>query len=125
MAPKIKLNKTRFRKGDIIELTKDVGPIPSGRYELGGKEDGFYIFGILETAMFGISYNGKKYLKKLSSTDAIELTTAAEFITRYYALLATESGTPYSSDKPLTFCAVDPRALKYLSGQGSNSVQMH
>ncbi len=123
MAPKIKFCRAKFRRDDVLEITKDIGCIPAGTYVLSGKGEGFYYFGLNETAVFGIDAKCRKYLKRVGVENK-PLTSSEEFIKKYYALMAFKSSNPSVGD-PKTYCAVDPRALKYLSDGFEGEDKLH
>ncbi len=123
MAPKIKLNRIKYRKNDALEITKDLGCIPAGTYILRAKGYGFYCFGITDTAVFCISDKCKPYLRKISSD--YNLTRPDDFIKRYYALLAYKTNNINFINDPKTYCAVDPRALRFLGDEYEVEERVH
>lgn len=121
---KIKLNRNRYRKGDLIEIVEDLNCIPAGVYKFEGHEAGFFQFSIKGAGVFGVSREYKSKIRKLIKTDFPVLTPPDRFIRHYYALMASKAGNLSGVNNPPTYCAVDPGALKYLE-DGVTESDMH
>lgn len=103
---------SKFRPGDLVEITEDVCFIPAGVYIYEGQKSGILRFSLLGGGVFGISEKFKNCLRKAKRAAASTLTPPEKFIRRYQSLLNKNAVTGESG---ISYCAVEHRSLRYLS----------
>ena len=125
MTLRIKIKKKKLRYGNLVEITENIGCIPSGVYYYTGIGQGFLHFEVHDTAFFGVSKSCYALVNKVARDGKKAESSPSDFIKKYYALMAYYSQNPVQESLPKTYCAVDPRALKYLEEGSRASGTLH
>lgn len=98
-----------IRKGDKVQLLRDLNAIPAGVYRCTGTTAETYEFSIGRKIMFFISKDGQSLMKKVSRKS--DCTSRDRFVERYFRLLESLSRKPETEQDPngpLTFAFIDP-----------------
>ena len=97
--------RSKLAREEVVEITRDVGPIPAGTYIYKGKSDGFMYFDLPGCAHFGIESSCKDACRRVSRAEISPLSKAEDFLKSYYDNMHRLAFLSYTK-APLTFCAV-------------------
>ena len=107
-------NKRSFRRNPetYIDLTKNVGPIPKGRYKLLERTRNGFVCECGRKILFGLESISEDYFHLTQNQEIGALTSVEEFLVRYWSLMDEISRKPawriLTSGSPKTFCLLDP-----------------